>query len=139
MPKVTPAIYNEFIKGLEIAEIRLERLRADFHGADNTFEGDLSIAYKDTKKYEKQKNGEYKISHKYNITFSTEDKGAVFFKFGCTFALVLKTPAELTPGLWRVFKERNLYMNTWPYLRELFQNTITRFNLPPLTLPALKR
>jgi len=38
----------------------------------------------------------------------------------------------------KAFKDGNAVFNCWPYFREYVQNTITRMNLPPLTLPLLR-
>lgn len=38
----------------------------------------------------------------------------------------------------KAFKDGNAVFNCWPYFREYVQNTITRMNLPPLTIPLLR-
>jgi hypothetical protein len=43
-------------------------------------------------------------------------------------------PAEAV----KAFKDGNAVFNCWPYFREYVQNTITRMNLPPLTVPLLR-
>ncbi len=43
-----------------------------------------------------------------------------------------------TPEAVKAFKDGNAVFNCWPYFREYVQNTITRMNLPPLTLPLLR-
>jgi hypothetical protein len=42
-------------------------------------------------------------------------------------------PAEAV----KAFKDGNAVFNCWQYFREYVQNTITRINLPPLTVPLL--
>lgn len=36
------------------------------------------------------------------------------------------------------FTESNAVLNCWPYFRELVQNTLTRMNYPPLSIPFLR-
>ncbi len=43
-----------------------------------------------------------------------------------------------TPEAVKAFKDGNAVFNCWPYFREYVQNTITRMNLPPLTVPLLR-
>lgn len=38
----------------------------------------------------------------------------------------------------KAFKDGNAVFNCWPYFREYVQSTVTRMNLPPLTLPLLR-
>ena len=42
------------------------------------------------------------------------------------------------PKTVRAFKDGNAIFNCWPYFREYLQNTVTRMNLPPLTVPLLR-
>lgn len=52
----------------------------------------------------------------------------------------LRYKSELHPdeGFLEVFSNVNLKVNSWPYLRECVQQTITRFGRTPLVLPVLK-
>ena len=38
----------------------------------------------------------------------------------------------------QAFANTNALMNCWPYWRELVQSTVTRMNLPPITVPLLR-
>lgn len=42
------------------------------------------------------------------------------------------------PDAVKAFKDGNAIFNCWPYFREFVQSSITRMNLPPLTLPLLR-
>lgn len=42
------------------------------------------------------------------------------------------------PSTVRAFKDGNAIFTCWPYFREYLQNTVTRMNLPPLTVPLLR-
>jgi hypothetical protein len=42
------------------------------------------------------------------------------------------------PKAVQAFKDGNGIFNCWPYFREYLQNTVTRMNLPPLTVPLLR-
>jgi hypothetical protein len=44
----------------------------------------------------------------------------------------------MTDELFEVFSQRNLPLNTWPYLREFVQNSLSRAGWPVYTLPAFK-
>jgi len=133
-----PKIYNEFIDGLELETLCLEKLNVGFLGSDSSNKTELEIKLEDIKRKILQADNKLKILHRFKITINHEGKKDIYYKFDCTFALVYRTVCDMSPGIWEVFKNRNLYVVTWPYLRELFHNTLYRFNLPPLTLPARK-
>ena len=133
-----PGIYNEFIRGLELVTISLEKLKVDFPGASAPDVGQLEISLDDKKTKEVLPDNNVKILHRHIIVIKPVGKDDVYFKFDSTFAVLYQTASEMSLAIWEVFKNRNIYMITWPYLRELFQSTLYRFNLPPLTLPARK-
>jgi len=133
-----PKIYNEFIRGLELETLYLEKLKVEFLSPDTSNESGLEIKLEDRKRKVIQADNKLKILHRYTITINHEGKDDIYFKFDCTFAVVYQTVCDMSAAIWEVFKSRNLYVVTWPYLRELFHNTLYRFNLPPLTLPARK-
>jgi preprotein translocase subunit SecB len=56
------------------------------------------------------------------------------------FELAYKLPEDIkaTQAEARAFAESNAILNVWPYWREFVQNSITRMNLPPLTLPLFR-
>lgn len=53
-----------------------------------------------------------------------------------TFILSILAPdGNFDDDFFEIFKEVNLPLNVWPYLREFVQSMTYRMNLPPLTLP----
>lgn len=57
-----------------------------------------------------------------------------------TFLLIYRatTLEGITEEAIKFFGESNGIFNAWPYWREFTQNTITRMNLPPLTMPVFR-
>ena len=58
----------------------------------------------------------------------------------CTWVLdyQLASGYRPTPEAVKAFKEGNAVFNCWPYFREYVQSTVSRMDLPPLTLPLLR-
>ncbi len=58
----------------------------------------------------------------------------------CTWELDyrLQKDYQPSPAALKAFKDGNAIFNCWPYFREYLQNTVTRMNLPPLTVPLLR-
>lgn len=57
-----------------------------------------------------------------------------------TFELFYLLPSELAPTPTEIsaFCKTNVLLNSWPYWREFVQSTISRMNLPPLTIPLFR-
>jgi hypothetical protein len=58
----------------------------------------------------------------------------------CTWALDYQLASGYRPGpeAVKAFKDGNAVFHCWPYFREYVQSTVSRMNLPPLTLPLLR-
>jgi len=66
--------------------------------------------------------------------------GDPLVRIDCTWQMDYRLVGRYQPTAEAVkaFKDGNAVFNCWPYFREYVQNTITRMNLPPLTLPLLR-
>jgi hypothetical protein len=58
--------------------------------------------------------------------------------FELRYSYPLDTQPVPTPDELQAFADTNALMNCWPYWRELVQSTVTRMNLPPITVPLLR-
>ena len=58
----------------------------------------------------------------------------------CTWVLDYQLASGYRPSAEAVkaFKDGNAVFHCWPYFREYLQSTVSRMNLPPLTLPLLR-
>ena len=54
------------------------------------------------------------------------------------FRAYYTTSQPMTDEIFEIFGNRSLKVQTWPYLREIFQNLSWRSNWPPASLPILK-
>jgi hypothetical protein len=61
-------------------------------------------------------------------------------RLAVTFEILYKIPPDPQPSPEEIsaFCNTNAMLNSWPYWREFVQNTVSRMNLPPLTLPLFR-
>jgi len=59
-------------------------------------------------------------------------------EFTLEYPLDLLPPSEMRPALFDAFSKVNGVYNSWPYLREVVQNTFARMALPPVVLPVYR-
>ena len=133
--KVTPQEYAEFIKQIELREIRLQRLEVENHWGSIAPER-IEIAIDDDATYETTDSG-FLVTHAYNA--EAMGSGRIAFELEAIFKLDFLSDSPLTPEVFGIFSEANLPLNTWPYLRELVATSTGRMGWQPVTLPALKR
>jgi len=130
--------YNKFINGLQLKNIRLLSSHIDLGNVDpRTEEGGAPLRMKSSAESSERPEG-FAVVNTYRIDFqhaqSREDCGFI----ECTLLVEYDSAISLTDELFKVFCDRNLGLNTWPYFREFVQNTVCRAGLPPLILPVLK-
>ena len=53
-------------------------------------------------------------------------------------AVEFESDMPMTDEIFEVFQERNLPVNTWPYLRAFVSDSVSRMGWPPVTMPAFK-
>lgn len=103
-------------------------------------------------KFPLRNNLSIKITDNYNFTFSkglakviaslelkvpleNSDESIILIKVDYEVNLQIK--GELPSEFWDVYKSVTLPLQIWPYFREFVQNTTSRMNIPPLTLPIM--
>lgn len=138
--KLDPEVYREFITGVELLSLRLISVDAKIDDKYFSHETDVSIKVEDKAKYsDSDRGGGFSAFHDYDISLSCEGQEKPYISFKAQFEVIYSSEIAINKKIWDVFKNVNLPLNTWPYVRELFHNTVLRFNHPPVILPAIKR
>ncbi len=135
-----PNKYAGILRKIELCNISMESCSAEINRKQIDLQkGSIIVDIKDRVAYQQEK-GRLKVTHKYYLTAKTsKDSKEHVIKSKVAFLVVFDTKTEIYEDFFNVFKEINLPLNTWPYLREFVQNMTQRMNIPPLTLPFVKR
>ncbi len=133
-PKVIEEDYNIMLAGLEVLNIHVEYLRAKRNNEVGLQGTNLLV------NLSLDKNPSYSlvdrhvsIRQKYRLQLSVGD--APIATVEVVFVISAKANAGFDDRFFEVFKERNLTLWTFPYLRELVASVTTRLALPTVTLP----
>jgi len=129
--------YREFISGIEIGSLRLVSVNSKFIDEALVPAKGGEIRVKDTSRYEVNEKGFIAI-HTYIIETVMEGQDKPYIIFKAVYEVKYLSEKKITKQIWNKFRQHNLPLNTWPYARELFHNTVLRFNHPPIILPAFK-
>lgn len=130
----SPTAYNAFINQIELRAIWLKSAEVrNSYGPDAP---KAKIAIHRGASYEQIESG-FRAFQQYAFRLKAAD--ALLAEIKVVFAADFASNEPMTDGIFTLFKEVNLPVNTWPYFREFVATTMGRWGWGPFTLPAFKR
>lgn len=131
----SPGEYASFIAQIELEAIWLHAARvSNLHGPKPP---NLAlVGLEERARWEQRADG-FRAFQSYEARIEADN--ALLAEIDVTFGLDFKSAEPMTEGIFAVFQEVNLPVNTWSYLREFLATTTGRMNWITFTLPALKR
>ena len=129
-----PKRYREILKGIQLDTIALRALKANIHREN--MEGSMKIEFRENASYKNTEEG-FEVSAQYVLI--GKNKRRIALRVDCTYDLFFTSEEEIDDEFFEIYKEFSLPLNLWPFFRELVHSITSRMNIPPLTLPLLKR
>ena len=129
-----PKRYREILKGIQLDTIALRSLKAHIHREN--MEGSMKIELQESAAYRNAEDG-FEVSAQYVLI--GKSKRRIALRVDCTYDLFFTSEEEINDEFFEIYKEFSLPLNLWPFFRELVYSITSRMNIPPLTLPLLKR
>lgn len=132
-----PEKYKEFIKAVELRNIKLMELSTRIVEKRPTSDDALKVSIKTT--------DEYKIFNDIlifyvNYTLAMKQSKEIILrikaKYNITYKLLKKI--EIDGEAIDFFGKINLPLNVWPFFRELCNDITAKMRIPPMVLPLLK-
>lgn len=132
-----PEKYREFIKAVELRNIKLIELNTRIVEKQPTSDDALKVSIKTT--------DEYKIFNDIlifyvNYTLAMKQSKEVILKikakYNITYKLLKKI--KIDEEVIDFFGKKNLPLNVWPFFRELCNDVTAKMRIPPIVLPLLK-
>ncbi len=136
MEKISPEKYRQILEGIELQNILLSEIKASVK--HELFTEKMKINIKDESEYE-FKDDKFIVINKYVLTSRNNKQKKNALKIEATFKIFFESENEINDGFFEIYREISLPLNIWPYFRELVNSITARMNIPPLTLPLLKR
>ncbi len=128
--------YAEFVEQIELLDIWLvETHVVNHHGPNPPRQAAVSITTPEAS-WTNVSDG-FDVHFPYEVRFAQGD--VVHAEIGVTFGLHFSSSRPMTEPIFRVFKDVNLPINSWPFLREAVSTAIGRMGWPSFTIPALKQ
>ncbi len=137
-PKLpTPDEYAEFVGQIDLLDVWLvEAHVVNRYGARTPSRAALAITTTSDPSWTSTSDG-FDVCFPYSVRF--EEGSAVHAEVAVTFGLHYESMVPMTNALFEVFREVNVPVNTWPFLREFLATSLGRMGWQPFTLPALKQ
>lgn len=134
--KLSVEEYQKILKSIQLREISLKSVKAE--KSEEYLEKNLELNIKDSSKHipDDKKIG---FTYRFSLNAKSPDKDKPAVKIGVEFSVEYSNPKNtpIDPEFYEIFPNASLKYIVWPYFREIVQNTVSRMNLPPLTLPAI--
>ncbi len=131
---ISPQSYAAFIGQIELHTIWLSEVRVrNYCGPDAPDHNSVRISSK--AKWELTLSG-FRAFTEYKVRLKSDD--APSLDLDVTYGLDFVSSEPMTDEIFLIFRDVNLPVNTWPYLREFVSTTMGRMNWAPFTLPTFK-
>ncbi len=137
-PKLSPEDYRKILNGVNLIEISLKESKT-FVNKDIKPATDLEISIKDESQFEQGKDGVINILQHYELDARKPKSKSRYVQISVTFLVRMMSVEPFTNDFFSIYREISLHLNTWPFFREFAHSTTARMNIPPMTLPLLKR
>ena len=135
MEKMTPQEYSTILDDIELQSLYLKKLDS-FISHDQISEG-MSIVIKDNSTFSNTDEG-FNVESRYTLNAKNQQKKIVI-KIDCIYGIIFKSSKNITDSFFEIYKDMSLPLNVWPFFREMVNSITSRMNIPPLTLPLIKR
>lgn len=133
--KIPPQEYKRILDGIQLENILIKNINAKID--HEILKEGLKININDKSSYTETEDG-FVVEDKFSLSSLNKDR-KIALKIECTYILSFTSSCKITQDFFDVYKEISLPLNVWPFFREIVNSMTSRMNIPPLTLPLLKR
>ncbi len=145
-PRNHEQAYRNFIYSIQLEEIRLTKMEVKLDESVLTNSSVESTRPQFSPSFSVKVDGVYVIASaraKVSVDVVGRDNDDIVPLISMKLAFRLRyriADSEfVNPGVLRLFKERNVPVNAWPYMREIVSNTTVRMGFPALVIPVRRR
>ena len=136
-PKIPPKEYAEFVKGVNLLDIKFESGEFRDNGFDLANAGD-KIKVKVSRRAEILEKKQFSFRVRDKLSFAVIDPNSRKHLIDIKASLLVEYSSnqEISEEIFEIFREVNVPVNTWPYFREFVHNCLVKMGYPRLVLPA---
>lgn len=135
-PPISYAQFKDFIKEIQLSNISLKELNAVILEDPKIIES-ANLSIDQDSSFANHPNSAL-VESSYTFTLTESEKDISVLELKVTYVCLYDTKIPFDNEIFALFSSNILPSHVWPYVREIVQNTVTRMNLPALTLPIWK-
>ena len=132
--------YNQFNNGLALVNIRMKKLSCEFDDEKLDVPPETQKVYINKNSYYQVLADNFvRVFQDYTLKIANkEDENDVFVKIETTFLLDFQVGGPIDNEIFNIFSESTVLIDSWPYFRELVQNSLLRMGLAPVIIPPIQ-
>ena len=136
-PEISPEEYGEFLQDIELKRIYLADAKAK-RKRSPSLEAVLRFNQDMVKSKFSNIEGGFAATFSFQVQLLEDDNEKPFADLTVTYVAEYSSEQKMTKGIFEIFRQYNLPLNLYPYVREYVHTTTNRMGLPSLILPVLK-
>ena len=131
---------NQFNKNLALMNLRVKKLNAEFDDEKLNVPPDTQKVYIDKNSYYQiLQDNLVRVFQNYTLKIANKDnEDDAFVNIDVTFLLDFQTGGQIDDEVFEIFSQSTVLIDSWPYFREIVQNTLLRMGLAPIIIPPIQ-
>ncbi len=132
--------FNKFNTNLALVNIRTKKLVASFDDEKLDVSPETQKVYLDKNAYYQILEDNFvRVFQEYSMKIADKDNpDDVFVSIEVTYLLDFQTGGPIDDEVFEIFAQSTVLVDSWPYFRELVQNTLLRMGLAPVVIPPIQ-
>jgi len=129
--------YRKILSGLKLKDIYF--LEGKFSLKRKELSPNLIVKISENASFEIISGTSVELIHNYKLGVTNKENRKKSINIECSICSVLLSKEKFSDEFFEIYKKINLPIHTWPFFREYVFNVTSRMNIPPLSLPLLKK
>ncbi len=131
--------FAKFNTNLALNNIRMQKLNCSFDEEKLDISPDTQKIYIDKNAYYQIINDNFvRVFQDFSLKIANKDNpDDVFTTIETGYILDFQVGAPIDDEIFEIFAQSTVIVDSWPYFRELVQNTLIRMGLAPIIIPPI--
>jgi len=131
---------NQFNKNLALMNLRVKKINAEFDDEKLNVSPETQKVYIDKNAYYQiLQDNLVRVFQEYMLKIADKNnENDVFVNIEVTFLLDFQTGGPIDDEVFEIFSQSTVLIDSWPYFREIVQNTLLRMGLAPIIIPPIQ-
>ncbi len=132
--------FNQFNTNLALANIRMQKLDAKFDDEKLDVPPETQQVYIDKESYYQILADNFvRVFQEYTLKIAhKENKDDEFVSIEVKFLMDFQTGGPIDDEIFELFSQSTVLIDSWPYFREIVQNSLVRMGLAPVIIPPIQ-